>query len=255
MRRATTFPKFPELPAELQLIIWEFAIPDPRVITYTSRDWSSYYKWKYRHNSIYSLTQTLPGIFHACYNSRVEALKRYKLSFAVELCKPIYFDFARDTLEFGDFGALEAFSKRSTSWTGSSMEADDILTLAITLDHSLHPHNFTLICSNFARLEELKVRERDDSFNRRETGMEDIPPLKVFESEEIAGHTPLGGLLARIRWNIEARGGDLHRGWKPPRVVVGTERQWEFALQANASDYDEVEVMDLDEDSDEKRDV
>jgi len=85
--------------------------------------------------------------------------------------------------------------------------------------------------------------------------MEDIPPLKVFESEEIAGHTPLGGLLARIRWNIEARGGDLHRGWKPPRVVVGTERQWEFALQANASDYDEVEDMDLDEDSDEKRDV
>jgi 2EXR family len=250
MRRATTFPRFPELPAELQLLIWEFAIPEPRVISYTSRRWSEY---DFRHHSsIYSLKQTLPAILHICYDSRTEALKRYKVAFATELCKPIYFDFDRDTLEFGDFDALDAFSKTNTTFNGSLMQADDIRTLAITIEPRIEPLQFALICSNFGNLEELKVREKDSYW--RWGGVfiaQDYEPLRVVESEDVVRCRPLVWALDRIRRNLQARGRDRN-AWRPPRVVVGTERQWQNALKENKLKDVDPDAMDVDEPMDGK---
>ncbi len=244
MRREKSFLKFPQLPAELQLMIWEFAIPEPRAICYSSRtcSWTELYEYEKRnYTSNYSLTQTLPGILHACYDSRKEALKRYKLAFNAELCKPVYFDFARDTLEFGDFAALDAFSKRNTRFNGSAMKADDVRTVAITLGSRLEEHQFQLICSNFGSLEELKVRER-----KFDGWIDDWKPLRVVERKEIEGYWPLMGLLAMVRWNVEARG-KVMGVWKAPRVMIGTEKQWELALQGIGGCYDSGDEMDLDE--------
>lgn len=240
-------------------MIWEFTVPEPRVIRYSSRSYREYDK---RYNtSIYRLEQTLPGILHACYDSRKEALKHYKVAFTVELCKPIYFDFGRDILEFGDFEALESFSKLNTKFNASTMEADRIRTLAITLEPRLHPHHFTLICSNFGKLEELKVREKDDDWRSEvswwsgSTGSPGrwIPiekPLKVIEREEITTYAPLMGLLATIRWNIEAR---IGRGsvvrWTPPKVVIGSKKSWEKALEKEGKGSGELDEMDVDEDN------
>jgi 2EXR family len=248
MRRATTFPRFSLLPAELQLLIWEFAIPDPRVICYSSRTgaWFEWNKYTRAYTSIYSLTQTLPGILHACYDSRKEALKRYKLAFTMELCKPVYFDFARDTLEFGDFAAFDAFSKRNTRFNGSAIEADDVRTVAITLGPRLEEHHFKLICSNFGAMEELKVRERAAHWSWMGRWGEDVQPLRVVERKEIEGYLPLMGLIAMVRWNVEARG-KVKGGWKAPRVVIGTEKQWELALKASGATYADEDEMDLDD--------
>jgi hypothetical protein len=255
MRHAATFPKFPLLPAELRLTIWEFAIPEPRVIRYTSRTYREYNRWY--HASIYRLEHTIPGILHACYDSRIEALKRYKVALLVDLSRPVYFDFERDTLEFGDFEALEAFSKLNTKFNGSTLEADRIRTLAITLESRMQPHHFKLICSNFGELEELKVREQSSRIEyywwSGSTGspgrwIPDIKSLKVIERKEIETYPPLMGLLATIRWNIEVRAGQV-KEWKPPRVVVGSEKQWELALEKNVKVYQELDEMEVDEDS------
>ncbi|KAE9379612.1 hypothetical protein N431DRAFT_327256, partial [Stipitochalara longipes BDJ] len=255
MRPATSFPQFSLLPPELRLIVWEFAIPDPRAIRYSSLSYSDF-RIRTR-SSIYSLEQTLPSILHACYDSRKEALKRYRLAFAVELCKPVYFDFERDMLEFGDFEALESFSKRNTKFNGCKMEADLVRTLAITLEPRLSRDHFKLICSNFGRLEELNIREKNDDWRNQgywwsgSTGspgrwISEFRPLKVIESEEIATYPPLMGLLANIRWFIEARAGEV-RGWKPPKVVMGSEKQWERELEKNGKKHTEEDGMDLDE--------
>ncbi|PMD34371.1 hypothetical protein L207DRAFT_588965 [Hyaloscypha variabilis F] len=260
MRRTTGFPQFSFLPPELRLIVWEFAIPDPRVIRYSSLS-----DIECRHlarSTIYSLEQTLPGILHACYDSRREALKRYRLAFAIELGKPLYFDFERDTLEFGDFNALEAFSKRNTKFNGSMMEADFVRTLAITLTPRLDRDHFKLICSNFARLEELNIREKNTDWINQgywwngSTGspgrwIRELPPLKVIESKDIATYQPLMGLLATIRWFIEARVGEL-KVWRPPRVVMGSEKQWEEEQERRGRIQIEEDGMDLDQASDRK---
>jgi len=36
-------------------------------------------------------------------------------------------------------------------------------------------------------------------------------------------------------------------GWKAPRVVIGTEKQWETALKASGQLYDGDDEMDLDD--------
>ena len=255
MRPTSYFPHFSLLPPELRLIIWEFAIPDPRVIRYSSL---SYRELRLRtHSSIYGLEQTLPGILHASYDSRKEALKRYRLAFTIELGKPVYFDFERDTLEFGDFDALEAFSKRNTKFNGYKMEADSIRTLAITVEPRLEREHFKLICSNFGRLEELNIREKNEYWRNRgywwsgSTGspgrwIPEIPPLKVIESEEIATYAPLMGLLANIRWFIEARTQEIKK-WKPPKVAIGSEQRWQLEMEKNGTVQVEGDGMDLDE--------
>ena len=54
------------------------------------------------------------------------------------------------------------------------------------------------------------------------------------------------GLIALVRWNVEARG-KVKGGWKAPRVVIGTEKQWELALKASGATYADEDEMDLDD--------
>jgi hypothetical protein len=70
--------------------------------------------------------------------------------------------------------------------------------------------------------------------------------LKVIERKEIETYPPLMGLLATIRWNIEARAGQV-KEWEPPRVVVGSEKQWELSLEKNVKGYQELDDMEVDE--------
>jgi hypothetical protein len=220
-QQTAIFPKFLQLPAELQLLIWDFAIPatDARVITYSQNHNYIRYDWRStRSTCLHKATYTNPGILGACYDSRLKALKRYTPSFAIEIGHPIYVDFSRDTFEFGDFASLEAFSIKNTPFSGSKMEGDCILTVGITLEQPLREHHFILLCSNFGGMKRLMVRERN--WWKLET-----EPLAEFGGEEIERTWPW--VTGRIRRNIESRGGDWS-AWKPPIVTRGTEEQWEY---------------------------
>ncbi|KAI0490510.1 hypothetical protein F4859DRAFT_10898 [Xylaria cf. heliscus] len=107
----TSFTKFRELPPELRIKIWQFAIPEPRTVVVKS----PYTRQRHIPASLddvlpqvhgnedtwHSMTQ-IPSLLHVNAEARYEALKHYSLSFGVGGGQPrVYVDFDRDTVFFG----------------------------------------------------------------------------------------------------------------------------------------------------------
>ncbi|KAI0871970.1 hypothetical protein GGS24DRAFT_37492 [Hypoxylon argillaceum] len=112
LQGATTFTKFRDLPPELRIRIWQFAMPEPRTVVIKSPHTRS----KPEPTSLdeilpsplgaelgwHSTTQ-IPALLHVNYEARYEALKRYSLSLSIGNAQPrVYIDFDRDTLFLGD---------------------------------------------------------------------------------------------------------------------------------------------------------
>lgn len=149
VKQYTTFPKFTALPRELQLSIWEVAIPDPREFYIVSREIqfsSSEMRREPGHvNPTVSSTRAaieskekrymnsafpVPGILHACYDSRVAGLKMFSLAFGKTFGFPIYFNFDADLLKFSGFIPLYILIKRealSTENRGRSLGSLDLI--------------------------------------------------------------------------------------------------------------------------------
>ncbi|KAI0443943.1 hypothetical protein F4803DRAFT_289896 [Xylaria telfairii] len=108
---ATYFTQFRRLPAELRIMIWQFAMPDPRTVVIkspftrrkhipTSLD-EALPQAQDREETWHSTTQ-VPALLHVNGEARYEALKHYSLSLGVGKGQPrVYVDFARDTVFFG----------------------------------------------------------------------------------------------------------------------------------------------------------
>ena len=93
----TIFTLFPKLPLELRLQIWEFALPQPRVIeAYPHRDDNGQLLDNYA--SCRAIVVAPPAILHTNRESRILAQRTYTLAFNGPFREPIYFDFQRDTL-------------------------------------------------------------------------------------------------------------------------------------------------------------
>ncbi|KAI1188840.1 hypothetical protein F5B17DRAFT_245576 [Nemania serpens] len=112
LQGATSFTKFRELPPELRIKVWQFAMPEARTVVIKSphtrpehqptsldevlsqvpdTDWA----WQ-------STTQ-IPALLHVNNEARYEALKHYSLSLGIGKAQPrVYIDFSRDTLFLGD---------------------------------------------------------------------------------------------------------------------------------------------------------
>jgi hypothetical protein len=96
----STFPQFSVLPKELQLLVWYFALPDPRTVHITNIDTQTrartelYEPVKSRHQ--------MPGLLTACRTSRGVFERHYKkiceTSASFTYDQPTYFDLRRDTL-------------------------------------------------------------------------------------------------------------------------------------------------------------
>jgi hypothetical protein len=68
---ATHFTLFPRLPIELRLLIWNYAMPGPRIVD------SYWHEW---YNGMALMMELSPwAIINACHESRDEALKRYRV--------------------------------------------------------------------------------------------------------------------------------------------------------------------------------
>jgi hypothetical protein len=102
----TTFTKFPELPLELRLKIWSFAVPGPRNVKIDYKVLTTYKEMKDPHFTPYTSHEPPPPIFQVCRESRAEArqIGRHKLRFGSKFHHEanIYFDFFQDTLVLGD---------------------------------------------------------------------------------------------------------------------------------------------------------
>ncbi|KAI8200409.1 hypothetical protein KHU50_006891 [Colletotrichum sp. SAR 10_65] len=103
------FHLFPCLPAELRLKIWNFNLPPPRIVPIRCGAKSlsfaaDVHPAAQRRPSTSGCISyaSIPVNLHVCHESRVEAMKSYRLSFGMTR-KPgqIFFDRSRDILYFG----------------------------------------------------------------------------------------------------------------------------------------------------------
>lgn len=95
----SSFTLFPKLPVELRLMVWELALPGPRVITIQARRVSSAARGLPHLTADYSI----PAIFHTSQESREAVLRKYEFAFPRNhLINSFYFDFSRDVLFLRD---------------------------------------------------------------------------------------------------------------------------------------------------------
>jgi hypothetical protein len=127
IREPPIFTLFPKLPFELRQIIWTLALPKPRTIMVTSREFVTYNErmspvrnYRAGHNA-----QTVPCVLHVCAESRSLGLKTYQLAFATQLRgRPVYFNFQSDTLYMKDSFALESFCGGYSDFEKSGLGGD-----------------------------------------------------------------------------------------------------------------------------------
>ncbi|KAI0881067.1 uncharacterized protein GGS22DRAFT_173262 [Annulohypoxylon maeteangense] len=136
-RGPTTFPKFNELPPELRIKIFQYAMPDPRTVVVksphsrqaqTPRSLEEAMSGQHNHEGTWYSTAQIPALLHVNAEARYEALKHYKLSLGVGNAQPrIYVDFSRDTVFFGN---SELKPECSELWA-STRDLDRVQRLAV----------------------------------------------------------------------------------------------------------------------------
>lgn len=95
-----SFRYFPKLPLELRLMVWEEALPGPRIIPFVSK-----LSQKKFSTPVYGVVDPKPVLLNpamlfANQESRSVALSIYEAAFHHRSSKPVFFNFAEDTLFF-----------------------------------------------------------------------------------------------------------------------------------------------------------
>ncbi|KAL2074935.1 hypothetical protein VTL71DRAFT_8715 [Oculimacula yallundae] len=93
------FTLFPKLPLELRLMIWECALPAPRIIALVASELLPTNSTK-RYNAVKKPSPSNPVLLFVSYESRTVVLSTYRLVFRNLLHTPLYFDFSKDMLFF-----------------------------------------------------------------------------------------------------------------------------------------------------------
>ncbi|KAK6954133.1 hypothetical protein Daesc_004095 [Daldinia eschscholtzii] len=137
LQSPTTFNKFNQLPPELRIKIWQYAMPDPRTVVVkspysgqkqTPRSLEEGILDSYSQGEAWYSNTQIPALLHVNAEARYEALKHYRLSLGVGGLQPrIYVDFSRDTLFFGN---SELKPECSSLWA-STEGLDQVQRLAV----------------------------------------------------------------------------------------------------------------------------
>lgn len=100
----TTFELFPRLPTEIRLKVWQFATNgcDARIVQVKIKNLVTKYS-EHGRGVVFSSATPIPGVLHACSESREVALCRYRLSMSSFASGPrIFLDYSSDTIYFGE---------------------------------------------------------------------------------------------------------------------------------------------------------
>lgn len=119
----TTFKSFSDLPGELQLKVWSFALSGPRVIKIYPLLLIEYEDHDTHHSGFQARSDYIP-LLAACHDSRTTVLNEYRLiSWSNRLASPIYFNSAKDIV-FLDWTALEKIELDAMLAAGGSYKDD-----------------------------------------------------------------------------------------------------------------------------------
>ncbi|KAI0205143.1 hypothetical protein F4808DRAFT_410642 [Astrocystis sublimbata] len=132
-----SFTKFRELPPELRITIWKFALPDARTVIVkspyahqkqTPASLDTALSHADEHEETWQSPTPIPALLHVNAEARYEALKHYSLSLGVGTRQPrVYVDLRRDTLFFG---AAELQPSCSSLWAMTN-DLDEVRRLAV----------------------------------------------------------------------------------------------------------------------------
>ncbi|KAI1437322.1 hypothetical protein GGR50DRAFT_96087 [Xylaria sp. CBS 124048] len=121
--RDPNFPRFSQLPPELRIKIWQYAMPEARTVVVKARQrrlpasLDEALPQGLDVGETWQSTTQIPALLHVNAEARHEALKHYTLSLGVgEEAPRVYIDFKHDTLFFGD---AELQPERMSLWTAT----------------------------------------------------------------------------------------------------------------------------------------
>ncbi|KAH6720203.1 hypothetical protein BKA61DRAFT_708432 [Leptodontidium sp. MPI-SDFR-AT-0119] len=121
-REDSIFTLFPKLPLELRRMLWKFALPGPRMIRIlpsvrfiVQENGKCVLNPEWRQMQMAGSKAASPVILRVNHEARETGLSTYKLAFKGRLSKPIYFDFAQDSLFFANEEVSNSFVWMSLS--------------------------------------------------------------------------------------------------------------------------------------------
>ncbi|KAK0124339.1 hypothetical protein ONS95_009307 [Cadophora gregata] len=123
----TSFHAFGQLPPELRLRVWIFALPPPRVIELT---------WMSRARSVTSKSGA-PAILHACRESRYSTIQFYQQIQFGYCSQAVLLDFDRDTLFFGPGCRHLVPSGKSNPWVMQNRKVIRDIKSSVSLQQNL----------------------------------------------------------------------------------------------------------------------
>ncbi|KAF4636669.1 hypothetical protein G7Y89_g1408 [Cudoniella acicularis] len=128
----TTFHAFEKLPLELRTKIWDLGLPDGRVVQMKVKLVMA--KYSRHQRGIYLNSSTpVPGMLHACLESRAIALQHYELGMGSHLSHArTYVDFTKDTIYFGDDNIGQGFTLASLLRDITEKDLSKIRRLAVS---------------------------------------------------------------------------------------------------------------------------
>ncbi|KAF8846612.1 hypothetical protein BDZ45DRAFT_682421 [Acephala macrosclerotiorum] len=137
-----TFTLFPTLPAELQIKIWRYTLPGPRIIQLQySKSSSSFHGTR------------PPPALHTCRTSREIALSVFEPAFTRnDQLKPIYIDFAHDTLHLATNSEM---CKHMASLYPDFKEKIQSLAIEISKEKNLEKQTIDIGLSHLSNLREI----------------------------------------------------------------------------------------------------
>lgn len=177
---SSAFHLFSFLPAELRLKIWEYSLPESRIVPVrfdTPCQADEYVNPRHRSSGCVS-TAPIPTNLHVCHESRDEALKKYCLAFGMGDPGQIFFNPARDILYFGSREGKWATEAQFRAFVSMSLPEDLALVRRLAINecifwsqaeyHSLVASRLTveileLVQSRFPSLQELIFVPRDEN--------------------------------------------------------------------------------------------
>lgn len=137
---------FAKLPIELRLKIWTYNLPGPRIIeikcSTESPPWTPQLQEGHQRPTTCTFTSPIPINLHVCRESRLEALKRYRLLFrSPSQPGQITFDPTKDTLYFGARLGIKASKARFNKFLSLVRPEDLAHVRHIAINEALISYN------------------------------------------------------------------------------------------------------------------
>ncbi|KUJ13517.1 uncharacterized protein LY89DRAFT_721492 [Mollisia scopiformis] len=224
IKQHTTFPKFPLLPKEIQLMVWAHIKPKPRAVYIGIETWNHLQALAGDPlEGTIRLAQMPPAVLRATFEARCAGLKIYQPFLDVLLGQGtscVYFNFDLDYLQI----SLDAFEL--ICWAYAHIHIEDnqlpmIKRLVVNMQNiKLGENSLVNICKHFSGLTKLYIIEADTEYTKEGVPYTYHPKQKSFRHDWTKLRRQIKAPIPFVR--------DRLTDWSPPILIIGSRSQWKW---------------------------